>query len=99
MAGGEIRRLPVVTRDHDPGDIIVVLQAPQTRAAWMPPRSGCFPCPRTDDSPTARWSSSFCRECGLHTTTLIANADLGPGDEVTVRSSPFSRLQLHPMAL
>eukprot|EP00959_Pyramimonas_sp_CCMP1952_P346342 7253630-Pyramimonas_sp.AAC.1 len=55
----------------------------------MPPGRSWSPCPRTDTFPTACWSSIFCRECRLHTTTLTANARLEPGDEVTVRDSLF----------
>eukprot|EP00959_Pyramimonas_sp_CCMP1952_P347953 7288407-Pyramimonas_sp.AAC.1 len=55
----------------------------------MPPGRGWSRCPRTDNSPTACWSSTLCRECRLHTTTLMANNRLEPGDDVSVRDSPF----------
>eukprot|EP00959_Pyramimonas_sp_CCMP1952_P205934 4306264-Pyramimonas_sp.AAC.1 len=55
----------------------------------MPPGQGWFPCPRDENNPTANLTSTYCRECRAHTTTLTANADLEPGDEVAVRSSPF----------
>eukprot|EP00959_Pyramimonas_sp_CCMP1952_P093255 1952133-Pyramimonas_sp.AAC.1 len=54
-AGGEVRGLPVVTRRHNAGDRLAVLQAAQVRAGWMPPGQGWFPCPRTDNHPTANW--------------------------------------------
>eukprot|EP00959_Pyramimonas_sp_CCMP1952_P298699 6247574-Pyramimonas_sp.AAC.1 len=66
----------------------------------MPPGQGWFPCPRTDNNPTPNWTSAHCQECRQHTTTLTANTDLEPGDEVTVRSSlPLPRYPQHPMAI
>eukprot|EP00959_Pyramimonas_sp_CCMP1952_P101159 2116344-Pyramimonas_sp.AAC.1 len=50
-AGGEVRRLPAVTRHHRAGDKLAIIQASQMRAGWMPPGQGWFPCPRTDNTP------------------------------------------------
>ena len=88
-AGGELRRLPVIAHATAPDERLAVLQADQPRAGWLPPGPGWFPCPRVDARPSATWECSYCHRCDLHTLVLRACRALDPGDEITVRDSPF----------
>eukprot|EP00959_Pyramimonas_sp_CCMP1952_P349308 7318951-Pyramimonas_sp.AAC.1 len=55
----------------------------------MPPGLGWFPCPRTDRSPSALWTKSYCRLCDLHALVLRASRDMEAGEEITVGDSPL----------
>ena len=81
-----LRRTTVTEGELRAGQVVAVLNATSTPAAWLVAGNGWWPPPRVVSraQATCEWTTTRCRVCGAMVATLTAHRHHAPGHEVTV---------------